>query len=130
MEERKLSQEQISKAVEWWGNAIRSPKFDNGDNSDQGGMTMMLAHLASSKHNPTDEQIETFKKNLEELMKNDRCDISRFGLFCDYGPDATLGEAAKKSGISELVFPWKTGMWFRDGKVVVQHGYRNGLVEL
>ena len=124
-----LSTEQIETAVNWWADAIKRPKFDNGDNSDAGGMAMMLATLAHKA--PSAEQIETFKKALaDEMASNER--IEKFGLNSDYGPDGNLAEAMQQAGINPDIssVPWKTNMHFSDGEVTVSCGYGADYVKL
>lgn len=126
---KKLTKEQIDKAVNWWSNIIQNPKFDNGDTSTAGATGFMLATLARDQCKPTEAQINDFKKHLKNILENAE-ELPYRGLFCDYHPEAPLSEAAEKSGISEMNFPWKTRMWFRDEKVIVSCGYKADLVEL
>jgi hypothetical protein len=126
---KKLTTEQIKKAVNWWADVIRSPKFDNGDKSSAGEMGFMLATMARDKCEPTADQIVEFKKQLGIMLEVSE-NLPYEGLHCDYHPEHLLCEAAEKSGISELNFPWKTSMWFRDGKVTVAYGYAQKPVEI
>ncbi len=123
---QKLTNEQIEAAVNWWANAIRNPKFDDGDDGSGGGMAMMMATLA--RKSPNEDEIEAFKVALaEELCSNEN--VAYLGLSCDYGPDGTLADALQKAGM-DVSLPWKTNMNFRDGKVSVSHGYRAEYVDL
>ena len=125
----KLTTEQIEKAVNWWADIVQKPKFDNGDKSSAGATCFILATLSRAKCEPTADQIIEFKKNLKTMLENAET-LPYMGLFCDYQPESPLSEAAEKSGISKLNFPWKTSMWFRDGKVTVSYGYAAELVEI
>ena len=125
----KLTKEQIEKAVNWWADVIQNPKFDNGDGSEIGGVGKVLANMTRDKCKPTLNQIDEFKKHLKIMLENAET-LPYRGLFCDYHPEGPLIEAAEKSGISEMNFPWKTRMWFRDEKVVLSYGYRADLVEI
>lgn len=117
---------QIKKAVDWWVNAIKNPKHDNGDTSVHGGFARAFATLGVTEIN--DEQIEIFKNELTELLQSQ--EEAKWGLHVDYNPDVLLNRAMEKAGIGELNAPWKTNMNFRDGKVLVSHGYGADWVEV
>ena len=114
-----MSENQIKAAVDWWANVIKGPKFDNGDKSSRGGMTMGLAMLARKA--PTDEGVEKFRAELTRLLEAAKEPV---WLSCDYGPGGYLADAAEVSGVSQSSFPWKTNMNLRDGKVTVAYGYQ------
>ena len=126
-----LTNEQIEKAIEWWANAIVRPVFDGLSNKERQDprnegyqMAEMLATVTHKE--PTSEQLEAFKVALRNNLEDDDY-IPQRGLHVDYGPDLTLGSAAKDAGInvSTTRFPWKTNMWFYgDGRVGVSAGYR------
>lgn len=120
----KLSAEQIQKATQWWTEAIKKPRFDNGDSSRQGGMAMLLAMLLADEVAPdTEDNYEAFRAALEAELKSDAFN-PYWGLDVDYGPDRTLAAAANASGINTSLFPWKTHMWFKEtGEVQVSAGY-------
>lgn len=119
-------------AVDWWGEAIRQAKFDNGDPSLAGGMTTMLANMLSRQHPVTDEQVEAFKVALapciDKMLDGADPEDPSFGSYSrtlgvDYGPDRALATAAKECGIDYSRFPCKTVMWINPGHVSVSHGY-------
>lgn len=123
-----LSAKQVEAAVMWWAKAIIKPEFhtlERGAVVHEGerdaAFSEMLATVAAKPK--TDEQVTAFAKALTRLLleHNPRT------LDVDYGPDTILLEAATEAGIPNpgmLAFPWKTSMWFKDGKVVVSSGYR------
>lgn len=115
-----ITQEQAQIAAQWWADQIAAPKFDNGDDSNAGGMAMALAMMA---HNPVEsDSVEEFKNELEALI----IDRQPRGIHVDYGPDAILSDAAKMAGMVDggiVQFPWKTNMWLRDGGIEVSCGY-------
>lgn len=117
---QEITQEQAQIAAQWWADQIASPKFDNGDDSNAGGMSMMLAMIA---HKPVaNEGIEKFKTDLATLI----IERSPYSIGVDYGPDAILRDAATLSGLEDngiVQFPWKTNMWFRAGSIAVSCGY-------
>lgn len=125
-------EKEIKAAVDWWGEAIKSPKFDNGDKSDTGAMTTIMMTLASGDR-PSDEQIQEFKQEYAKLLKFSFAgcwyldDPSRgAGLRCqgvDYHPHGEMLQAAEKAGISPKRFPIKTNMWVDPGRVTVSYGY-------
>lgn len=118
-----LSDEQISTAVEWWANVIRSPKFDNGASDPANIFASLMASTLANRNPVTDEQVATFKS---ALAKNLSCATTRYNaeLHVDYHPNELLFSAALAAGISDSLFPWKTNMWFRKGGVQVSCGYR------
>ena len=118
----KLTKEQIEKAVNWWADVIQKPRFDNGDKSEAGGIGAVLASMARDRFSPSEGQVEKFKTYLREELEKEAYFVFD-GLHVDYHPSKELSGAAKKANISELNFPWKTSMWFRDGKVTVAYGY-------
>lgn len=124
----KLSQEQIKAACEWWGKALLNPKFDNGDDSNAGGMGMVLAILANG-NGPSAESVKRFEVELSQILSRETDKPSYFSIGTDYGPDTILGTAAALAGIATQ-FPWKTDMTFKDGGVQVAYGYRAQPVEL
>ena len=67
---KKLTTEQIEKAVNWWACVVQSPKFDNGDESSTGGTGFVLATMAADNCKPTQSQIDDFKKYLRVALKN------------------------------------------------------------
>jgi hypothetical protein len=123
-----LSKTQVELAVNWWADAIRNPKHDNGDSSSTGGVTMALATMLSNNV-ITEEQIELFKQTLtSELEDNEN--IARYGIHCDYGPCLSLETAMNSGDIPPIQAPWKTNMRFAEGKVFVSYGYAAPEIEL
>lgn len=114
-----LTKEQIEKAVSWWSEKIQNPKFDNGDDTKQGGMTAMLAIMAKS--GVSKDQVEKFKESLTRKLKTD--DMAKFGLKSDYGPMGILADAITNAGIDGMNVPWKTRMIFESEEVKVSYGY-------
>lgn len=122
MKEVKLTEKQIKLAIDWWAEKVSRPKFDNGDNSLQGGMAAGMAMLLAKPTN--DEQIKIFKIELANLLRT--TERARYiGLHVDYHPEQMLADAMEKAGITEENAPWKTNMNFKDdGTVWVSYGYR------
>ena len=115
-----LTDDQVEKAVNWWADAISHPRFDNGDPSEVGGITMTLAIMATQP--VSDEQKARFKESLEKRLRTGSLDYGMcFGV--DYHPDGILADAMSEASIPESQAPWKTQMWFRGGKVIVSYGY-------
>lgn len=119
----KLTDEQIEKMVNWWGDAISQPKFDNGDDSYVGGMASVLANMLASNNVPTAEQVTTFKDTLRKyLVEIDF--MYDYTLRVDYNPCEVLAKAGDAADIADTRFPWKTTMRVDDkGKVSVYYGY-------
>ena len=131
-----LTQEQIEKAVDWWANAIRQPRFDGLSDTERADpandgyqMAEMMATLAVKPK--TEEQMDAFKKALRDELLSSEYNPGR-GLRVDYGPCIVLHNAAEKAGIGGgIIFPWKTDMYFRDdGSVRVSAGYGSPMERL
>ena len=111
--------ENIKVAVEWWANAIQSPKLDNGD------MNPLLLMMASSMQKSyTEEEIALFKQVLADEISHE---IERRGgciLDVDYHPCMELANAGDKIGVDRMGgYPWKTTMWVYQDRVSVSDGY-------
>lgn len=133
-----ITRDQIDRAVLWWGRSLEKPKFDNL--GDRGGtfqeeMPSILATMTRAKSGPTEEQIAMFRMKLDELLSSDSVqarEAFQRGLHVDYDPDRILAVALDHAGIAPGLtsLPWKTNMWFRDGKVTVSHGYGAPIEEI
>lgn len=123
-------------ADEWtrmiFGNHIQN----NGDQSDTGGITMILGTLAKDKANRDidSEVVEKFRALCKDFYL-DGCmyDIGygkrKIEPYCDYGPNSPLADLLLKAGVPEknidFICPWKTGISVddRDHTVIVR-GYQ------
>lgn len=118
------SERTARKAAELWKKMLASPKFDNGDETEKGGLATLLAHLVPV--NTTEDLLDKFAEKLvEQIMTPGKSDPDYFpgsNLHVDYGPDLTLSECAEAVGL-KCQFPWKTNMWIRRDVVSVSHGY-------
>lgn len=121
---KEITEEVAKAAAEWWADKISGEvKFDNGDDSMNGVICMVMAQ--SLVKSVTEVQKDSFVKNLAENIVKEQVEI----LDVDYHPDKWLSEAARASGISSNNFPWKTVMWIvedeetREIKVLVKEGY-------
>lgn len=112
--------EYVRAAVDWWGNAVQSPKFDNG--GDMNPFLMMM--LSGNRSGHSEEEMKIFKDSLAkdilvELQKYGRCSLS-----VDYHPCEILSRAGEKIGLDDMTsFPWKTWMNISDEIVEVSEGY-------
>ena len=118
----KLKDEAIV-AAKWWADRFREgPKFDNGDQSETGFMTMILANMVYQA--PTRESIEHFEAVLQRKIHDSLVEFGGLCLNVDYGPDLLLRAAANEAGFSSNAeFPWKTYMHIELGSVRVSYGY-------
>jgi len=126
----KLSKKQIEAAVEWWSNALKSPKFQTirpGDNDPGSRPALMAEVMAEKAHKaPEEESAYKFKEALRKLLKKGQVRLS-----VDYGPCRELGECLAEAGIDpSMSLPWKTHMSFHDDGVQVACGYGEPYVEL
>jgi hypothetical protein len=110
-------------AAKWWADCFRNgPKFDNGDKSKTGFMTMALAKMAYRA--PTPDAIDAFEKALARAIEVAMIRQETAGLHVDYGPNLILYEAAQVAQFPrEIEFPWKTHMHVKAGSVKVSYGY-------
>ena len=109
-------------AANWWADAIKAPRYDNGD-----PVTSMLATvLDADRARPTTSQQVRFADALQQRIEALLERMGEFGctLTVDYGPDLILREAAEDAGLSSQEFPWKTRMWVYSDYVTVSAGYR------
>lgn len=108
-------------ASEWWANVVCNPKFDNGDDRQEGKLASAMAKMNVNLINQ--ETKEKFQKTLEEKIISILKVREYMELNCDYGPDINLMEVAKVCGINPLNFPWKTNMGISPDFVNVSYGY-------
>jgi len=122
----------IKRAVELWCRKLRTPVFDNGDQSETGGVTMCLATINiqndKSKIKDIEESIETFRTVLTGILIQVR-DIplegERFPMWLDvdYHPCKELAYAADKAGIPHSQFSCKSSVSMRENFLSTSFGY-------
>lgn len=115
-------------AAEWWGSAIRNPKFDAG--ADSPALAMAEAIARGNVSVLLDEQVQTFVNYLQTYISDMLPWDSRVDIVTDYGPDALLSRAALLADIPVSNFPWKTRMVITADNVKVAYGYGSGYVQL
>lgn len=112
-------------AAKWWADQLRgNAKLDNGDPSETGAMTCMMASVLQSRSatKRTPEDIDRF----EETLYRKLLETTHFTIGVDYNPCGTLVDAAKEAGcyLGMSCLPWKTDMFFRtDDSIQVSLGY-------
>ena len=108
MENRVITKEVAEVMAKWWADKVTGKTVhDNGDNSFASMFAGALADDMVKQVTDVNKQkfIEALAKNIIEFPYMESSCIG-----CDYHPDRILSEAAKKAGISEFNFPWKTYM--------------------
>ncbi len=137
-----VSDEIIERVALIWSRAIKAPKFDNGDRTGATALAgPMAARLARNVTSAEDypAKVEAFRLALIANLKSERdhdgephpepryeghLRALRPSTGCDYGPDATLAEAAAIADLDTAVFPWKSTVDFYDGtSVSTSFGY-------
>lgn len=97
-------------ASRWWEAVlVGGPKQDNGEPS---AIQELLKQV--------DNKVSPYFAAMLEAK------IDKFGIDyidVDYDPCVLLHQVAEESGSNILKWPWKTGMWMEQGKVVVRYGY-------
>ena len=123
-----ISDKVIEKAVELWARKLYNPSFDNGDNSESGGMTFLLAtmNILTDKAEIKDmeSRVKVFCDTLTKTLKDkrDRREYLPY-LSVDYGPCRELAEAADVAGIPHSQFSCKSSVYMHDGYVGMSFGY-------
>ncbi|MBQ8095556.1 MAG: hypothetical protein IJ243_00500 [Prevotella sp.] len=136
--ERRTLDEACQLAADEWtrmifGNHVQN----NGDQSDAGGMAMVLGTLAKDKASRGigSEVVEKFRTLCKEFyIGGCRVDEGKYGWrvnepYCDYHPNSPLADLLLKAGVPEKsvgnICPWKTGISVddRDHAVIVR-GYQ------
>jgi hypothetical protein len=107
-------------AAELWKQMLRSPKYDNGDNTFGGTVASVLATKIPS--NVTEEKLEAFGEHLVKGILATAEEWGSVSLYVDYGPTQELSDAADAAGL-KMEFPWKTDVTVEAGKVGVRQGY-------
>ena len=123
MENRKISNEAINAAAEWWTKRISGPvKHDNGDDSFG---SIFAGLLADDGVKPvTEAQQQKFKNSLVMMISEKVSQgVTVVYLRCDYAPCRELSEPAKDAGIPLDNFPWKTDMRIENDLIEVSNGY-------
>ena len=123
MESRKIPNEAINAAAEWWTKRISGKvKHDNGDDSFGSIFAGMLADEGVEPL--TDAQLQKFKNSLVmRISEKAGRGVNVIFLRCDYAPDSTLSDSARNAGIPRDNFPWKVDMRIENDQVEVSDGY-------
>jgi hypothetical protein len=124
----------VDRAVELWVDLLRSPVYDNGDETLAGVMSQCL--VQGIPRNNDEETLARFAIELREILLSPlqwesdgwdgkkTCYTTLFqDLDVDYGPNTPLTEAARRSGL-KMEFPWKTHMRLREKYLTFAVGYR------
>jgi hypothetical protein len=116
-------------AASWWGETVCKPAFNNGDNSLDGAVTQLLAHLGTKQIDS-----DTKEKFIAELTNEIELKLAsakgNIIVSVDYGPDKILSDAATSVHMTKLNFPLKTTMWINMNSIIVSSGYRAPIKEL
>ncbi len=111
-------------AALWWCEVVAHPRFDNGDQSEAGGLAMMMAMLTHSRRpRPSQEMLDRFREALQETLEMYCRQHGGVTLGVDYHPSDILSECADRAGLDEVSWPWKTIMEVTPNRVTAAHGY-------
>lgn len=115
-----------------FGNHVQN----NGDQSDAGGLAMVLGTLAKdkAKRDIDGETIEKFRTLCKDYYLGHCLYEGEYGMhvmepYCDYHPNTPLADLLLKAGVpkdkAENIAPWKTGIGIDklDNSVIVR-GYQ------
>ena len=124
-----MTKELAKKAADWWcGQVEGHTKFDNGDQSQQGGVAMIMATMLASheKQKLSDDSVKIFHEKIMEYVQEKLTENPEYTvrLSSDYSPDHELSQLCSAASIPGTLMPWKTRMWIsmKDG-VRVSCGY-------
>ena len=109
-----LSEVQIQKACDWWGEAIQHPHFD-----DAGAFGVYTA--------PPAKIVSAFKVALRDMLA---CASDDLWLNVEYRPSITLLSAAETAKMSLSFVVRIVAMGFHDGGVQVLLEHRASMVDL
>ena len=128
-----MKKETAKKAAKWWADHLRgNARLDNGDRSETGAMTLVLATIlqAKEKEKQSAEQIDRFEAELTKVLLKEKGNYVTVGV--DYDPDYLLCVAAELAELplGGATLPWKTTMWIEDDSVKVRLGYQGELQSL
>lgn len=135
--ERRTMDESCQIAADEWARMIFSNHIqNNGDQSDAGGMAMVLGTLVKDKASRGigSEVVEKFRKLCKEYYLGgcryeDKYGWTKCEPYCDYHPNSVLADLLLEAGVREdsvgNICPWKTGISVdeRDHAVIVR-GYQ------
>jgi hypothetical protein len=118
-----MAYSEISKiAANWWAKNIKSPTFDNGDESKNGFMMSLM--MKSLVKEVTEDQLDKFKSKLAEYIENELNKKSyNISIGVDYHPCKTLYDIAELCEISVDNFPIKTNMTINRTCILSSLGY-------
>jgi len=115
-------------AAKWWADFLRNGNapLDNGDKSETGAMTFILASLLHSAEtsNTRPDDAQKFEDALASILETQK-DERWFSIGVDYNPDRILLEAARIAcvDLGSTKLPWKTSMHIDQGKITYRLGY-------
>lgn len=119
-------------ADEWARMIFGTHVQNNGDQSDAGGMAMVLGTLVKDKAKSgyNSDVINKFRKLMAAAYReNSHRDSYWSAPYCDYNPNPSLADVLIKAGCNKddvrSMCPWKTGITvdYRDNSVCIR-GYQ------
>ena len=115
-------------AAKWWADHLRNgATLDNGDRSEIGFKTHMLATILQAKERDglDNIKIDSFEVELAKIIEGE--DEGWFSMGVDYHPGTFLQNAADNVDLhlGMATLPWKTMMWIRNGEITVAEGYQS-----
>lgn len=110
----------VKAAIDWWANAIVSPKFDNGEALSE--FFSFFMSRVTKEYTPA--EIKTFKETLakgimDEMSMHGRCDLD-----VGYYPCRVLANAGNLIGVNNMYgYPCQTHMSVSVNEVIVRARY-------
>lgn len=110
----------VNAAIDWWANAIMSPKFDDG--------TVLPSVLTFTMSRITREYTLAEIKTFKEALAREIMDVMSKSVYCllsvKYTPNKVLASAGNLIGIDSMIgYPCLTDMFVTNKEVSVRAGY-------
>jgi hypothetical protein len=121
--QKRTYEEAVNISVKWWSEKAFATLFNqnNGENSENGGMTFMLMNMVASKAQAKvdTETIEKFEKKLTEILLSQKGKPKYANeLEVDYNPNHNLSHACAFAGVDTYCLPCKTFTYIDENNAV------------
>ena len=101
MSENEKIELMVEKAIEFYSNLIRNPKYGDKENGLEGFTSLIATHVKLlTKKEVSEEQIKLFEKSLRENIESEiKRGSKTIRIESDWFPEGILAEACFNSGI-------------------------------
>lgn len=117
-------------ASKFWTDKITFPNLNNGnDVSDCLDEILLQAKLQNTLA-VTNEKKARFELELRNIIFDKLQKTNNLTIYVDYSGDEILTEALEKTGLENVILPWKTVMWIEGLNISVREGYGSEIKEI